>query len=234
MSFGQWYEEQQQDGTGSSSSGISSFSSLFISDDGDGESLPLFTNADGTSMLSLSSVRSSLESQLPSKVMGMSYQQRFKMFTTLLGLSALFFALGFFVGLPLITVRPQKFALCFSFGSLLFMSSFAILRGPSAHLQHMLSMDRLPFTTVYLGSMFGTLYYTFNTGGVSGYITVLTASGLQLLALLWYLITFLPGGASGMKVLTKGIMTILKPILLGCAKVWTLIVRKCLGRFFSE
>lgn len=237
MSFGQWYEEQKQEGSETTSTGFS-FSNFFLSDvdddDEDGESLPLFTNEDGTSTFSLSSMRSSLEAQLPSKVMGMNYQQRFKVFTSLLCLSGLFFLLGFFVGLPLITVRPQKFAICFSFGSLLFMCSFAILRGPKEHMQSMLSVERLPFTTVYLGSMFATLYYTFETGGISGYVTVLTASGFQLLALLWYLITFLPGGAAGMKVLTKGIMKILGPIFVGCAKMWAMIVKKCLSYCLSD
>ena len=236
--FGQWYEEQQNDGSGSSLSNnglASSFSNFFMESENDGDTLPLFTNEDGTSSFSLSSMRSSLEAQLPSKVMGMNYQQRFRMFTSLLCLSALFFALGFFVGLPLITVRPQKFALCFSFGSLLFMCSFAILRGPKEHILGMIQPDRLPFTMVYLGSLLGTLHFTFQTGGVSGYVTVMTASILQLVALLWYLIAFLPGGSAGMKMLMKGIMKILKPFILGCAKVWTVILKQCFGRcLFSE
>lgn len=234
MSFGKWYEDQQQEDGQSQSS--FSFSTMFMGDENDdgSESLPLFTNADGTSAFSLSSMRSSLEAQLPSKVMGMNYQQRFRVFTWLLMLSALFFILGFFVGLPLITIRPQKFAICFTFGSFLFMCSFAILRGPKEHLQSMLTLERLPFTVVYLGSMFGTLHFTFRTGGVTGYVNVLVASGLQLLALLWYLIAFLPGGAAGMKVLTKGILKILGPVFVGCAKCWGVVVRKCLSRCFSQ
>merc|ERR1712071_382688 len=106
--------------------------------------------------------------------------------------------------------------------------------GPMAHIQNMLEYERLPFTTVYIGSMFATLYFTFHTGGVSGYVTVLTASGVQVLALLYYLIAFLPGGSAGLKVLTKGIMTILKPIFLGCAKVWAMIMTRCLGQCFSQ
>eukprot|EP00957_Ditylum_brightwellii_P009327 705833-Ditylum_brightwellii.AAC.1 len=151
------------------------------------------------------------------------------MFTMTLLLSALFFALGFTVGIPLLTIRPQKFALCFTFGSLTFMFSFAILKGPAAHLASMITAERLPFTTIYTASMMATLYFTFSVGGAEGYVLVMASSGLQILALLWYLITFLPGGAAGMKVLTQAIVKIMTPILFGCTKVWGMIVSRCFG-----
>jgi hypothetical protein len=138
-------------------------------------------------------VRSSLESQLPQKIMGLDYHQRFRIFACCLLLSALFFALGFLVGLPMITVRPQKFALSFTCGSIAFMGSFAVLRGPAEHARSMMARDRAHFTLVYLGSMATTLYFTFTAGGARGYALVLGSSALQLLALLWYLVTFLPG-----------------------------------------
>ena len=73
------------------------------------------------------------------------------------------------------------------------MSSFAILKGPYEHLQSMIAYDRIHFTVLYVGSMLMTLYLTFTVGGAQGYILVLAASALQLMALLWYLVTFLPG-----------------------------------------
>lgn len=236
MSFGQWYEEQKQseDATSSSSSGGGGFEflNIFSSDEDGGDTLPLFatTNPDGTPGAGgFAGIKASLEAQLPQKVMGMNYQQRFRMFCTLLCISALFFTLGFLVGVPTIYVRPQKFALCFTLGSLSFMCAFAILRGPFAHVSGMVTAERLPFTVVYLGSMFATLHFTFTVGGASGYVSVLAFSGLQLLALLWYLITFLPGGAAGMSVLTKGIARVMKPLILGCASVWAAVARRCVG-----
>merc|ERR1719361_815080 len=104
-------------------------------------------------MIGISSIRASLESQLPSRVMGMNYQERFRMFCALILVSTVFFLLAFFVGLPMITIRPQKFALSFTCGSLTFMGSFAILKGPTEHLKGMLSPDRIFFTTVYISSM---------------------------------------------------------------------------------
>jgi len=151
------------------------------------------------------------------------------MFCALLCLSGLFFTLGFTVGIPMITIRPQKFALCFTFGSLTFMGSFAILRGPETHIKGMLAQDRLAFTIFYVGSMLMTLYFTFSVRGVSGYVSVLFASAMQLLALLWYLITFLPGGAQGMKVLTSAIASLLKPLIVGCTKCWGRLIMKVFG-----
>lgn len=156
-----------------------------------------------------------------------------QVFCALLVLSALFFFLAFTVGMTLITVRPQKFALSFTFGSLAFMGSFSILRGPWTHLSGMLTISRLPFTISYLGSMVATLYLTFNMGGPQGYVMVLAASGVQLLALLWYLIAFLPGGAQGMKYLVSTIVSMLRPLIVGCTKCAGACVVKILGRITS-
>jgi hypothetical protein len=216
-SFGKWYDNvKSEDESGDVESGIS---------------LPLFGNlpANVPADLGWNNFKSTLESQMPQQILGMNYQQRFKVFCALLILSIVFFGLGFVVGLPMISIRPQKFALSFTFGSLTFMGSFAILRGPEAHLASMFAQDRLPFTMVYIVSMLATLYFTFTAHGVKAYVTVLVSSGMQLVALLWYLVTFLPGGAQGMKVLTSAILTMIKPIVLGCTKCFQNIVMRTFG-----
>lgn len=156
------------------------------------------------------------------------------MFCALLFLSAVFFALAFFVGMPLIAVRPQKFALSFTFGSLTFMGSFGILKGPVEHLYSMIQADRLYFTFIYLGSMFMTLYFTFSFGGASGYVLVIAASAGQLVALLWYLISFLPGGTSGLQYVFAAMSHILKPVLVACAKLQAACLAKCFGWLTSS
>jgi len=243
--FSDWLEEQKNESPSSSNRKNLSLGQIFSintkdspddsRNDGANDSqqtLPLFnTNLDLES--GLGSIKSSLEAQLPQRVLGMNYQQRFKVFSALLFLSAVFFALAFGVGLPMIAVRPQKFALSFTFGSLTFMGSFAILRGPITHLLGMLTMERLPFTTAYIGSMLATLHFTFLAGGINGYVLVLFASGLQLLTLLWYLITFLPGGAQGMKFLTSAILAIIRPFFLSCIKCFSSLFGKIIGRIIS-
>ena len=230
-SFGKWYEDQQaaeNGGAGASSS------SWFDSSE---EGLPLFQSIDLQANLgnfSLDSMKQSMEAQMPKKILGMGYQQRFKVFCAMLFLSALFFALAFFVGVPMLTVKPQKFALSFTCGSLMFMGSFGILKGPAEHLKSMFTPDRMFFTTIYLGSMFVTLYLTFTKGGIKGYTMVMSASIVQLVALLWYLISFLPGGTAGLAVVSRIVCSMLQPIIGAClrfqAKVVALCVQHCCRR----
>lgn len=221
--FGQWYEQQKAAENGESPrAGSGWFSEM--------ETLPLFN----TETLSWSSMKASMESQMPKKIMGMGYQQRFKVFCALLFLSALFFALAFFVGMPMIAVRPQKFALSFTMGSLTFMGSFGILKGPKEHLQGLFAADRLYFTFIYFGSMFLTLFCTFSLRGFSGYVMVITASAAQLVALLWYLISFLPGGAAGLQYVLAAMGHILKPVFVACAKLQAMCLAKCFGWMTSS
>ncbi len=217
-SFGTWYENVKNEEEGDSA------------DSGFGMTLPLFTTPSGIPAdFGWNNLKAGLEAQMPQQILGMNYQQRFKVFCALLLLSAVFFLLAFVVGLSTIIARPQKFALSFTCGSLTFMGSFAILRGPSAHIAGMLSPDRLPFTGVYLLSMFLTLYCTFTAKGVEAYVYVLLCSGFQLIALLWYLVTFLPGGAQGMKVLASAMLAMIRPIVVGCTKCCSGLLMRFVG-----
>ena len=71
-----------------------------------------------------------------------------------------------FLMLPLIALKPRKFVVPFSMGSLLFMLGFAILSGPVAHLKHIFGPERLPFTAAYLGSLAMTLYFALGVSSV--------------------------------------------------------------------
>lgn len=83
------------------------------------------------------------------------------------------------------------------------------------------------FTTVYITSMLATLYFTFTVGGPKGYIYVMVASGGQILALLYYLVSFLPGGAAGLRILIAAMCRLLQPIMLACAKVQAICMARC-------
>lgn len=55
-----------------------------------------------------------------------------------------------------IMIRPSKFALSFTFGSMCLMTAFAMLKGPAAFLAGLLEPKRLALTTAYFFSL-GTL-----------------------------------------------------------------------------
>jgi hypothetical protein len=68
-SFGQWYEEQKVAEDGDTSGSDSWFGSEQV--------LPLF-NTEGMQSFSFDGMKQSMEAQMPKKILGMGYQQRFK------------------------------------------------------------------------------------------------------------------------------------------------------------
>ena len=76
-SFGQWYENQR---AGGGSDGGSTGSNLFASIQalGDTENLLPMFNTEAMQNISFSSMKATMEAQMPQQIMGMGYQQRFK------------------------------------------------------------------------------------------------------------------------------------------------------------
>lgn len=77
-----------------------------------------------------------------------------------------------FVLMPVLVLKPRKFVILWTVGSLLFlfryslesrvilMDSFAALQGPVPYIKHLLSPTRVPFTAAYFGSLAATLYFS--------------------------------------------------------------------------
>ncbi|KAI9296246.1 SFT2-domain-containing protein [Neoconidiobolus thromboides FSU 785] len=96
---------------------------------------------------------------------------------------------------PFQIFSPSKFALSFTFGSLLLFTSFGLLKGPRSHFKHVFSKERLPFTACYFGSMGLTLISALIIGSK---ILTLLSFIIQLVALVWYFASYLPGGSAAM------------------------------------
>ncbi|KAI2616567.1 SFT2-domain-containing protein [Hypoxylon sp. NC1633] len=101
---------------------------------------------------------------------------------------------------PVLMTRPRKFVILWSFGSVLFLSSFAAVMGPIAYAKHLTSGSRLPFTAAYFGSIGLTIY--FSVGLHSTILTLLSAI-VQIACLLWYLVSYFPMGSSGLRLATS-------------------------------
>ncbi|KAI5808721.1 Got1/Sft2-like family-domain-containing protein [Peziza echinospora] len=97
---------------------------------------------------------------------------------------------------PVLTLKPRKFAVLWTVGSALFLSSWAIMQGPIAYGRHLLSAQRMPFTVAYFGSIFLTLFFSIK---VQSTILTLFAAILQLCALMWYLVSYFPMGSQGLR-----------------------------------
>ena len=161
----------------------------------------------------------------PSWMPQLSRTERLKGFVICMIVSLIFFALAFFIGLPMVVLAPTKFAISFTLGSISFMLSFAILEGPWEHFKRVFSSERLPFTVSYVFTIIGTLYCSLSW---RNYLATVLFSCLQITALLWYVVswcwmlhehrenshtqtrttnhryaaTYIPGGTTGMKFLS--------------------------------
>ncbi|CAB3990095.1 transport SFT2-like [Paramuricea clavata] len=60
--------------------------------------------------------------------------------------------------IPFIILKSRKFVALYTMGSIFTLGSFSLLWGPYHHFKHLISVERLPFTVTYFGSMSATLY----------------------------------------------------------------------------
>lgn len=117
-------------------------------------------------------------------------------FLLLLG-SVACFALGFFL-FPVLTLKPRKFVMLWTLGSLLFFLSFGVLQGPVSYIRHLSSKERLPFTTVFIISQIATIYCAVV---LKSTILSLVMGIVEILAILWYTASYFPFGAQTMQML---------------------------------
>ncbi|KAI8906423.1 vesicle transport protein [Gorgonomyces haynaldii] len=116
-----------------------------------------------------------------------------------LGASGLCFIMSLFF-LPMVILAPGKFALTYTMGSVLFMTSFAVMNGYRAHFKALFGQDRFAFTIVYFMSMILTLYFTVIK---PLYFMIILCTVVQFVALAWYLASYLPGGTQSLRWMTR-------------------------------
>lgn len=113
-----------------------------------------------------------------------------------LNLAALALFVVCFTLMPVLSLKPRKFAILWTMASLLFLSSWAVMMGPLVYLKHLLSTERLPFTGTYFGSIALTLYFAI---GLRSALLTLISSIIQLVCLTWYLVSYFPMGSTGLR-----------------------------------
>ncbi|KAF9529077.1 ER-to-golgi vesicle protein transport Sft2 [Crepidotus variabilis] len=112
----------------------------------------------------------------------------------LVGAAVCFFVA--FLTLPLLAIKPAKFALSFSLGSLLVMFGFSVLIGPLNHIKHLVSKERLPFSFVYFLSLGLTLYFSLS---YHSYLGSLVCGAVQVVSLVAYILAYFPGGSQTLR-----------------------------------
>ena len=128
-----------------------------------------------------------------------------------------FTALNF---LPLVVIKPAKFATAFCIGTVASIAAKFMLNGPITQLRKMVALRKLPYTLALFASTALTLYACF---GLGNFVAIVLSSGMQIAALLYYLFGDTPGGIAGIKLLGR--------LVLKTAK---LIVSPCLSAFRGD
>ena len=125
----------------------------------------------------------------------MSYEQRMYGFA----FCALFGVMCSALSAALLT-RPTKFATLYSMGNVLSLASTGFLTGFGRQLKNMFHGTRFVATCVYLGSLIMTLVCAVELKSFP--LTILFLA-IQWCALMWYCMSYIPGGRAMLKGLVK-------------------------------
>jgi len=125
------------------------------------------------------------------------------MIMVFIGLAMLCLSLMF---LPVIIISPSKFVMCFSLGSLIILSSFIFVYGTKAYVEKLFAKNRFTFSVLFLCSIILGLYFSFS----GNYLISILLAGFQLVTLIVFTLTFLPGGAHGISFIGGLLMSPIK------------------------
>lgn len=125
----------------------------------------------------------------------LSRWDRLIVFGVCLAAAALLFT-SCFALLPVMATKPRKFATIWTLASLLFVISFGVLQGPVNYIYHLISPGRIWFTIFYFGSIIATLASSI---GAKSTILTLISVVLQIIAALWYTISYFPMGTQSLR-----------------------------------
>lgn len=92
---------------------------------------------------------------------------------------------------PVLSLKPRKFALLWSLGSVFFLISFGVLQGFKAYMVHLFLSTRIIFTVTFLTSIILTLVCS--VGLKSTLLSIIFAI-IQLISVIWYTVSYFPMG----------------------------------------
>lgn len=92
---------------------------------------------------------------------------------------------------PVLSLKPRKFALLWSIGSILFLVSFGVLQGFKAYMVHLFLGTRIIFTIGFGASIILTII---SSVALKSILLSILFAVIQLLAAVWYAISYFPLG----------------------------------------
>ena len=185
----------------------------------------------GSIQLGVSRQMSELSGALPdaNSLTGVEFRERVSKAVYLLLASIACGLLAFFIGLPTIVLRPAKFVTFLSLATLLATGSVVVLQGTSAFMKDLVEggiEKSLPFGVMILTQVL-TLYVAIF---VHKYVYTVAFGAAQVLGVLYYLASFMPGGAKGLEILLRSGYELVNAAMLPC-KVF---VKRQIASAFSD
>ena len=116
--------------------------------------------------------------------------------------------------LPLIIVSPKKFSFCFAVGCILVLISFLFLVGTKTYVNKLLDNKRILISISFILSIF--IGIGFSLG--SHYFISLLCSGVQLISMIMFVLTFIPGGKAGIDCIKRTLSSPFTKLFINKAK----------------
>ena len=212
-------------------SGKQDFSKWLKEREGGNEETVSFLGQIGAIQFNVSSQMQELSGSLPdaNSLTGVQFRERVSKAVYLLIASVSCALLAVFVGLPTIVLRPAKFVVFMSLTTLFAICSVVVLQTPSAFFKDVFNggvEKSMPFG-VLLTSQLLTLYIAII---VHKYVYTIIFGGLQVLSILYYLASFIPGGAKGLEILLRSGYAMVDTACLPCKA----FVRRQISSAFSD
>lgn len=127
-------------------------------------------------------------------------ERNIAVFLMLIALGCGLLCLSIFL-LPLIITSPSKFSLCFAMGSLLVLISFLFYYGTKEYFKTLFGAQRFWISILFISSI--VVGISFSLG--KHYIISMLCSICQLISLIVFILSFVPGGKVGINCIKKAI-----------------------------
>ena len=125
-------------------------------------------------------------------------QRNITVFLSLLGLGSLLLCFSIFL-LPFIITSPSKFSMCFAFGCSLVLISFLFYHGTKNYIMKLFDKKRFIITILFVCSIILGLIFSLG----KHYFISLLCSLFQLISLILFVLTFIPGGKYGINCIKR-------------------------------
>jgi len=125
-------------------------------------------------------------------------EKNITVFISLLGIGCFLICLSIFM-LPLIITSPSKFSMCFALGSILILVSFLFYHGTKNYIMKLFDKKRFIITILFICSIILGLIFSLG----KHYFISLLCSLFQLISLVLFVLTFVPGGKKGINCIKK-------------------------------